>query len=123
MAQWVKYNGILLPPIKSEGLQFSYNKIWSANTGRNNAGEMVGTLIGVKRTLEISFNPLNYSQVNSLRNIINGTKVPFPKVEYQLNSGESGSFYAYSGDLSGDIYMDTPQKALYTNFKISIIEK
>ena len=38
-------------PVAYNGYTYSRNKIWSKNTGRNDYGEMVGTIVGVVTVL------------------------------------------------------------------------
>lgn len=43
-----------MPTPKYDGLTIGRNKIWSKNTGRNCVGDMVGTIIRIKNTIEIT---------------------------------------------------------------------
>lgn len=121
MSEWLKIAGIKMPRIK--GLTPGWNKVWSTNTGRNAEATMVGTIKAVKKKLEVSFVPLSQSELNLIRNVVNNIKAPYVTVEYQLNSGEKDSFTAYTGDLASQLYLDTPKSTIYTETKISIIEK
>ena len=40
-------------PVAYNGYTYSRNKIWSKNTGRNDYGEMVGTIVAIKDKIEL----------------------------------------------------------------------
>lgn len=121
MSEWLKIGNLKMPKIS--GLTPSWNKVWSTNTGRNAEATMVGTIKAIKKKLEVAFVPLSQSELNTIRTAVNNIKTPYAAVSYQLNSGETDSFTAYTGDLAGQLYIDAPGKTIYKDVKISIIEK
>ena len=121
MSEWLKIGNLTMPKIS--GLTPSWHKVWNTNTGRNAAATMVGTIKAIKKKLEVAFVPLSQSELNTIRTAVNNIKTPYATVSYQLNSGETDSFTAYTGDLAGQLYLDAPGKTIYKDVKISIIEK
>ena len=45
--------------------KYSYNKLWASDSGRNLAGKMTGTLIGIFPKINLQFRPLTREEINS----------------------------------------------------------
>lgn len=115
--------GVVMPPIAYAGATRGRNKVWAANSGRTNSGEMVGTLVAVKTKWEFSFVPLSENQVDLVDSVISSIGNAFPEVVFQRNSGRVERFTAYSGDISYPLIWDTEAKTYYKGVKVSLIEK
>ena len=64
-------------PIKYNGYKHSRNKIHSANTGRNNNGNMVGTILAIKDKFECELAPITPAQAKQIDDIFNSTTMFF----------------------------------------------
>lgn len=91
-------NGVSFP-FKYDGYKISYNKIWSANTRRTNAGNMVGTIVCIKRKIEGTLIPITPSQAATLNAVMSST-TPFATATYLDADGTNKTFTGYFGDIS-----------------------
>lgn len=54
MSSYIAFGGVEMPaPKVNGGVVETYEDVWSANTGRNSAGSMVGTLVATKAKVQI----------------------------------------------------------------------
>ena len=68
-------------PVAYNGYTYSRNKIWSKNTGRNDYGEMVGTIVDIKDKVELQLPPLTGEQALILDNVVSDIDNPFPTAQ------------------------------------------
>ena len=60
MSMTIAFGGVEMPaPKVNGGVVETYEDVWSANTGRNSAGSMVGTLVATKAKIKFSWNALS----------------------------------------------------------------
>lgn len=50
--------------------KYSYNKLWGSDSGRNLAGTMSGTLIGIFPKITLQFKPLTKSELETITPIL-----------------------------------------------------
>ena len=73
MSYAVYFNGVEMPAPKLDGgVIETYEDVWSANTGRNAAGRMVGTLVATKAKIKFSWSALTWAQAAKIKNAIYG---------------------------------------------------
>ena len=76
----------------------SYNKLWSNDAGRNLAGKMTGTLIGVFPKLELTFRKLYQTDLITLAPIFDSAR---QTVSYHDDaSNTTKTMTTYTGDWS-----------------------
>lgn len=76
----------------------SYNKLWSNDAGRNLAGKMTGTLIGIFPKLELTFRKLKQTDLNVLAPIFDSSR---QTVRYHDDASNSyKTITTYTGDWS-----------------------
>ena len=76
----------------------SYNKLWSNDAGRNLAGKMTGTLIGIFPKLELTFRKLKQADLNVLAPIFDSSR---QTVRYHDDASNSyKTITTYTGDWS-----------------------
>lgn len=120
----LEFNGIKMPTPKQNGFQISYNKIWSRNTGRNDNGDMVGTIIAIKKKVEIEWAVLTTSEIETINSVVNDISNPFTSVKYTDDKGKTTEITAYFGDLAVPIYsFNANGKQIMTGVKLSSVEK
>lgn len=123
MAYNLKIGGVTMPEPKHEGLTVEENKVWSKNTGRsNNTAKMLGTIVAIKRKLEIEFPPLTPSQLTTVKSAVGGT-TPFKTVQFDHPCGGTVTMTAYFGDLVMPVYGIINGSKIMTGVKISCIEQ
>lgn len=66
-------NGISMGQYLVEA-KYGYNKLWANDTGRNLAGTMSGTLIGIFPKLELQFKPLNKEELEIIVPILDNAR-------------------------------------------------
>ena len=114
-----------LPTPKS--VTYSYNKLWSQNTGRLDNGYFVGDLIAVKRKYEVTFPPLSPTQLSDVRTAINPSggfaSVTITDVGNGDNSSHTTTLDAYFGDLTVESYSWHNGIKYAINAAVSIIER
>lgn len=76
--------------------KFSYNKIWSQDSGRNLAGKQSGTLVGIFPKIIVTFKPLNKTELNTISKVLDNAK---QKVSYyDPNKNQTVIMATYTGD-------------------------
>lgn len=76
--------------------KYSFNKLWGSDTGRNLAGKMTGTLLGIFPKLTLTFRKLTKEEMNIIAPIIdssNQTVTYYDPTENNLVTMET-----YTGD-------------------------
>lgn len=118
---WV--DGVQLPTPALEGITFTRNKMWSANTGRlENTGTMAGTIVAIKNKLEIKWPPLTMEQVGIIENAVSTTK-PFHQLRYTDMSGTAKTITVYFGDPSYTLYSYSPGVQYVKDVTVSAVEQ
>ena len=76
--------------------KFSYPKLWASDSGRNLAGKMTGTLIGIFPKLILQFRPLTKEEINIIAPILDSA---YQQVTYyDVNKNENITMTTYTGD-------------------------
>ena len=116
-------DGVQLPTPSLEGLTITSNKIWSSNTGRlENSGEMAGTIVGIKRKLEIKWPPLTMEQCQVIEDAVSNL-TPFHTLKYTDMTGAASEIQVYFGDPTYTLYSSAPGIQRSTDCTVSAIEK
>ena len=91
----IKVNGISFGQYLTQA-DYSYNKLWSDDSGRNLAGTQSGTLIGIFPKLELQFRRLTKDEVHLLAPIFDSAS---QTVEYYDDTkGDTVTMSTYTGD-------------------------
>ena len=116
-------NGVEFP-VKYDGYTLSRNKIWSTNTGRNNAGNMVGTILAIKNKVEVELVPMTPQKAQILDNVLSDINNPFPTAKVLYLNGIEKEMTIYTGDVSYHwLSQAIGDGGLITGIKVSCIEK
>ena len=76
--------------------KFSYPKLWASDSGRNLAGKMTGTLIGIFPKLILQFRPLTKEEINIIAPILDSA---YQQVTYyDVNKNSNITMTTYTGD-------------------------
>lgn len=111
-------------PAKYNGYTVSRNKIWSKNTGRNNNGNMVGTIITIKTKAEIELAPITPAKAKIIDSIVSNINDPFPTAKLLYLDGTQKTVIIYTGDISYPFLSSTlNDEGLIVGTKLSVIEK
>lgn len=76
--------------------KFSYPKLWANDSGRNLAGKMTGTLIGIFPKLILQFRPLTKEEINIIAPILDSANQQV--TYYDVNKNKSVTITTYTGD-------------------------
>lgn len=123
MGYILKINGVTMPTPKLNGVNYSENKIWSTNTGRNMNGDMVGTIVAIKKKVEIEFPVLTPNEVKLINTQVSSKSNPYVPVEITSPMGGTETFTCYFGDLVYPVYGLIKGEYCVNGFKLDGIEK
>lgn len=91
--------------------KYGFNKLWSNDSGRNLAGSMIGTLVGIFPKITLQFRKLTKSEVELLAPILDSAYQTTRY--YDPNKKAMVTMSTYSGDwvLSNKSIIDENRKA------------
>ena len=119
----LKINGVQMPTPKASGFNVTEEKIWSKNTKRNNKGKMIGTIIAIKKTIDIEWNMLTYNQVKKINNETSDIGKPFVNVYFNDGNGWEFSAECYFGSVAMPVYGTYNGVTRIEGYKISAVER
>ena len=76
--------------------KFSYPKLWASDSGRNLAGKMTGTLIGIFPKIILQFRPLTKDELNIIAPILDSANQTV--TYYDVNKNKKITMTTYTGD-------------------------
>ena len=76
--------------------KYEYNKLWGNDTGRNLAGTMTGTLIGIFPKIILTFRKLTKSEMNIIAPILDSSNQSVTYYDPTLN--QNVTINTYTGD-------------------------
>ena len=76
--------------------RYSYNKLWSSDSGRNLAGTQSGTLVGIFPKIVVQFRKLTKSELELLAPILDSTRQTVQY--YDPNKKAMTTMTTYTGD-------------------------
>jgi hypothetical protein len=76
--------------------KYSYNKLWASDTGRNLAGKMTGTLIGIFPKITLQFRKLTKSELETLATILDSATQSL--TYYDPYKKANATITTYTGD-------------------------
>lgn len=113
-------NDVKLPMPSS--FQCTYSDFDSSEAGRNSRGELFRDRVCVKTKLEVGWNVLNAEEMSLILNAIED--VFFEVTYWDAKTMDYRTMTAYTGDRVNAMYtFNSNIGILYTDFKISIIER
>lgn len=116
-------DGVQLPTPALEGVTITTNKMWSANTGRlENSGEMAGTIVALKRKIEIKWPDLTMEKAKVIEDAVS-SMTPFHILRYTDMAGQTVEIPVYFSDPSYTIYAYSEGIQRVSGVTISAIEK
>lgn len=122
----LKFDGINMPPPKQNGFTTGHNKIWSKNTRRNDNAEMVGTILAIKKKVEIEWAVLYGNDTSIINSVVNDVGTPYHTISYTDEEGNTDSFVGYFGDITHPMYsanVDGRGTVMITGTKVDFIQK
>ena len=78
--------------------KYEYNKLWASDTGRNLAGKMTGTLVGIFPKLILTFRKLTQAEMNIIAPILDSATQSVTYYDPTTNSNKT--LTTYTGDWS-----------------------
>lgn len=76
--------------------EYQYNKLWGQDTGRNLAGQMTGTLIGIFPKLVLTFRKLSRTELNVIAPILDSANQSV--TYYDPTKNAMNTMTTYTGD-------------------------
>ena len=80
--------------------KYSYNKLWSSDSGRNLAGTQSGTLIGIFPKITVQFRKLTQAELETLAPILDSARQTVKY--YDPNKKAMTTMTTYTGDYELD---------------------
>lgn len=78
--------------------KYEYNKLWASDTGRNLAGKMTGTLVGIFPKIILTFRKLTQAEMNIIAPILDSATQSVTYYDPTTNSNKT--LTTYTGDWS-----------------------
>ena len=78
--------------------KYEYNKLWGSDTGRNLAGKMTGTLVGIFPKITLNFRKLTKEEMNIIAPILDSSTQTL--TYYDPTSDNTKTLSTYTGDWS-----------------------
>lgn len=75
---------------------YSYNKLWSSDSGRNLAGEQSGTLVGIFPKIVVQFRKLTKTELETLAPVLDSARQTVQY--YDPNKKAMTTMTTYTGD-------------------------
>ncbi len=119
----LKINGITMPQPKIGGLKIKSEKIWSKNTGRSASTTMLGTILSIKRTVDISWPALSTEQVASIEAVVSNKDLPFVPMSYTDQTGNVHTMQVYFGTPTYSCFEWINGQWMVTDVSVSGIEQ
>lgn len=98
--------------------KYEYNKLWAEDTGRNLAGKMAGTLVGIFPKIILTFRKLTQAEMNIIAPILDSSTQTLTYYDPSLNRNVTIS--TYTGDYS---YLNKNIAEKNESFEISFIAR
>ena len=117
MSVVIKSGSTTLP--SPDKLTTSNEIIWSANTGRNTSGLMIGDVVAEKTTFTITWGVLTKAQRNLIRNSLQSGFHPFTIIE----DGDSTTIDSYRSTITYDTIGTAGSTTYYKDMQVSIIQQ
>lgn len=111
-------NWTQLPTPKN--VDYSYNKIWSKNTGRLDSGYFVGNLIAIKRKYVITFPALSPAELVTVRS---SCENQYARMLITDVDGGDAELDVYFGDVTVQAYSWKKGLDYAVDCKVSAIER
>lgn len=93
----IRVNGISMGQYILQA-KYEYNKLWGSDTGRNLAGKMSGTLIGIFPKIVLTFRKLTQEEMNIIAPILDSGSQTVVYYDPSLNRDVTLS--TYTGDYN-----------------------
>lgn len=121
----LKINNVVMPSPIEDGFTYTEEKIWSENAGRNNKGDAIGTILAIKKTIDIQFPLLDHKTVDKINNEVSNISKPFVSVLYdsELNDGLKFEGKCYFASVAVPIKGFRNGKSIVKGYKIQGVQK
>ena len=76
--------------------KYEYNKLWASDSGRNLAGKMTGTLVGIFPKITLTFRKLTQAEMNIIAPILDSANQTL--IYYDPSLNRDVTLTTYTGD-------------------------
>lgn len=116
----VALDGVSLPKIVFGGASCTVSDVDSAQSGRNQKGDMIRDRVAVKIKWQLSFPPLSPYMMKKLLTAISVPSFSFTYPDPRSGTTSTGTFYA--GDRTMPVYSEVDGLPFWENISFSVIE-
>ena len=97
--------------------------VWASNTGRSTTGKMIGDIVAWKKTVEVTWPPLTFSQASAIRTAIKNAGEFFNITYYDLSASDMVTTKVYCGNIPRALYSLASKYRKYTGITIKFVEQ
>lgn len=116
-------DGVLVRTPKIEGIKYTTNKMWSANTGRlESSGEMAGTIVATKGKWELEWPDMPVADYEVIEDLVSSTTA-FHTMKIVDAEDKVHEVTVYFGDMSATVAYNSMYKSVVRELAVSAIEK
>lgn len=112
----ITINGVSMGPYLLS-VKYEYNKLLGSDTGRNLAGSMTGTLVGIFPKIILTFRKLSQTEMNIIAPILDSPTQTLTYYDPTLNTNVTLSTY------TGDWSYENKYIGLNSSFECSFISR
>lgn len=114
---------VTMPAPAHEGISIADEPIWSSNTGRGTTGKMSGDIVAWKKTIDLTFPPLSFSDSKTLRDTLRNAGEFFDVRFRDFSTTEWVTCKVYTSNLPRTIYSLANGIRYHTGVKIQLVEQ
>lgn len=127
MAVWQIKNGsgdwVTMPSPAQGGMAIADEPVWSSNTGRGATGKMSGDIVAWKRTIDMDFPPLSFSDSKTIRDALRNAGEFFDVRFRDFSASEWETATVYTANLPRTLYSLAQGVRYHTGVKIQLVEQ
>ena len=112
-----------MPTPAHGGMAIADEPIWSSNTGRGSTGAMSGDIVAWKRTIDMEFPPLSFTESKLLRDTLRNAGEFFDIRFRDFDTTTWETVKVYTANLPRTIYSLAQGLRYHTGVKIQLIEQ
>lgn len=116
-------NGVAMPTPKVGGMKIQPEKVWSRNTKRTADATMVGSIVDIKDSVEISWPPLTVDEVELIESFVSNAQLPYVSMAFTDQTGADRTMTVYFGTPTYTLFDWIGGQWMVTDAKVTGIEK
>ena len=104
-------------------VNFTNNKLWSSNTGRTASGKMVGDIIGIKKTISLTWQGLKPAETEKINRFVSSIGKSFFKVKILDETFSEKTCTVYASDPAYEVLGWDENRRIVKNLAVDLVEQ